>query len=587
MKIVVIEPDTKAAPYQVLRVTGYVAAVFSLVVTILLIANNLSLRRLDPIHSPALAKLVEELKSNPKDEALRAEIRELDLLTRKAFFTSQHFTHVGVGLLVGGLAVMVICFKTLNAYTAKPAYPNSSDPKEDLAETALWARKSVTAVGLVLVGFALVLSLPWRSPLDEAPVEERTVAEAGAEATVEPPAVPVVATAPEPAPVAVMWASWDERLAQWPGFRGAGAGVSRGGAVPTSWEEGAGAVWKAAVDLRGMNSPVVWKDSVVLSGADETQREVYCFDAVSGELRWKQSVAAAQLEKKLKVTEDTGYAASTMATDGVRAFAVFADGELAAFNLDGTPAWKRSLGLPEVSYGYASSLVTFEDLLIVQMDRKSDSFVVGLDAATGEERWKTVRDFGASWASPQVFQGPDGPMLVLAASPDLVAYDPRTGKELWRVACLEDVEVAVSPSYADGVVYACAEYMALTAIDAKTHEVLWQNEDLIPGICTPLVVNGLMFFGLSETGIVCLDAKTGEELWHEETDEVIFASPVLVGENVYMVDQMGGLHIFKASREGYEEVGAPVVGEEVYASPAVVGDALFIRGAEHLYRFGS
>jgi outer membrane protein assembly factor BamB len=584
MKIVVVEPDTKSAPYQVLRITGYVAAVFSLVVTILLIANNLSLRRLDPVHSPALARLMEELKSNPKDEALREEIRELDYLTRRAFFTSQHFTHVGVGLLVGGLAVMVICFKTLNAYTACPAYPDSRDPKEDLAATALWARKSVTAVGLVLVGFALVVSLPWKSPLDEAPVEKSVE-----RAVVESPVVPVVGAGSGAAPVAVAatWASWEERLAQWPGFRGAGAGVSRGGAVPTAWEEGAGAVWKQAVDLRGMNSPVVWQDSVVLSGGDETQRAVYCFDAGSGELRWKRSVTPARLEKKLKVTEDTGYAASTMATDGVRAFAVFADGELVAINLDGTPAWNRSLGVPEVSYGYASSLVAFEDLLIVQMDRKSDSFVAGLDAATGEERWKTGRDFGVSWASPQVFLGPDGPLLVLAASPYLVGYDPRTGRELWRVGCLQDVEVAVSPSYGDGVVYACAEYMSLTAIDVRTREVLWQNEELIPGICTPLVVDGLMFFGLSETGIVCLDAKTGEELWHEETDEVIFASPVLVGENVYMVDQMGGVHIFKVSREGYEAVGAPVVGEEVYASPAVVGNALFIRGVEHLYRFGS
>ncbi len=198
MKIVVVEPDTKSAPYQVLRITGYVAAVFSLVVTILLIANNLSLRRLDPVHSPALARLMEELKSNPKDEALREEIRELDYLTRRAFFTSQHFTHVGVGLLVGGLAVMVICFKTLNAYTARPAYPDSRDPKEDLAATALWARKSVTAVGLVLVGFALVVSLPWRSPLDEAPVEmsvERAV--------VESPVVAVVGAGSGAAPVAV------------------------------------------------------------------------------------------------------------------------------------------------------------------------------------------------------------------------------------------------------------------------------------------------------------------------------------------------------------------------------------------------
>ena len=199
MKSVVIEPDTRSMPFQVIRATGYVAAAFSLIVCVLMITNHFALQRLDPIHSPALAKLVENLKTNPQDAALREEIRELDMLTRRAFFTSQHFTHVGVALLVGGLAVTVICFKSLNVYRAVSPYPNSSDPKEDLAATALWARKSITAVALVLLGFALVLVLPWKSPLD-APRSKRLAAAQSPAKAVAPPAAPIAT-----------WPTQDER----------------------------------------------------------------------------------------------------------------------------------------------------------------------------------------------------------------------------------------------------------------------------------------------------------------------------------------------------------------------------------------
>ena len=336
-----------------------------------------------------------------------------------------------------------------------------------------------------------------------------------------------------------------------------------------------------------MNSPVVWNDCVLIAGADANSREVYCFNAATGELHWKQAVAsnAKASKKSLNVSEDTGYAASTMATDGKRAFAIFADGELAAFGLDGKPAWQRSLGVSENAYGYASSLVTFEDLLIVQFDSETNSYVAGIDVATGKDRWKTPRQSGPSWASPQIIQGAKGPLLITAANPFLVAYDPGNGKELWRVECLKDAEVAVSPFYGDGIVYASAGSNGLTAIDIATQKVLWKKEDGGPGVCTPLVTNGLMIFG-NDAAIVCLDAKTGDELWRQNTDESIYSSPVSVGENVYLIDRRGGAHVFKAQRSGYQAVGSILVGEEVCATPAIVGNGLFVRGNKHLFRFG-
>lgn len=583
MKVVVLERDTKSVAYQVIRATGGIAAVFSLIVCVLMIANNVNIKRLDPVHSPALTNLVAQLKAEPRNQALREEIRELDYLARKAFFTSQHFNQTAILLLVGGLAVMVVSFKALRAYQATPPYPDSHDPKDDPAAGALWARKSVTVVGLVLVGFALALALPWRSPLDEAP------SRSGADLKVSPPSTVNVSETTS-LTAAGTWPSLEERRRQWPGFLGAAGGHAQSPGAPITWDvvAGTGVRWRTEVPLPGMNSPVVWQERVFVSGANATAREVYCFDASSGELLWKQALASSSvaMDKPLKVTDDTGYAASTMATDGVHVFAIFANGDLATFDFEGKPLWQRSLGLPENAYGYSSSLATFEDLVIVQFDRKHDSFLAGLEAATGKTRWQTARAFGPSWASPQIIATPAGAQLVTAAEPHVIACDPRNGKELWRVECLKGAEVAVSPAYADGVVYAAAEHIKLTAIDVATHQILWQTHEVTPSIGTPLVVNGLMFFGLADTGIVCLDAKTGAEHWQAETDEGIYASPVLVGDRIYLPDRGGTMHIFKADGGSFQLVAAPQVGEEVYSTPAVVGDGLFVRGVKHLFRFG-
>ena len=153
----------------------------------------------------------------------------------------------------------------------------------------------------------------------------------------------------------------------WPRFRGPGGlGISAYTNVPDAWDaaSGKGIVWKTPVPLPGNNSPVVWGKRVFLSGADKHRREVYCFDADSGKLVWRQNVPGTpqSTAKPPEVTDDTGYAAPTTATDGRRVFAIFANGDLAAFDVSGKPAWAKSLGIPENSYGHASSLDHLQEL---------------------------------------------------------------------------------------------------------------------------------------------------------------------------------------------------------------------------------
>lgn len=593
MRVVEYQTETRSLPYQVIKGAAWVSGIFSLVVCILIIANNIRLKTTDPIHSPALQTLVENLKTDPKNEALRDEIRELDYLARRAFFTSQHFNRVGIYLLVGGLVILVVSLKSLESFKTIPPFPNSSDPKDDIVESAAWARKAVTAVGLVLVGFALMIALPWESTLDlpeevvvaaaEKPAESKEAAPA--ETTPPAPATPAPAAADAP-PLATA----EERLENWPGFRGPEGGVSRATGLPVAWdgESGDGIQWKTPLPLKGFSSPLIWKGKIYLTGADETVREVFCVDAGSGEILWRKAAEgiAGSPPEPPEVTDDTGYAAATMATDGVRIFAIFANGDLAAFDLEGRQVWAKNVGVPENPYGHASSLVIYEDLLLVQYDQKKDGFFAGLDGATGNERWRAPRNFGPSWSSPTVFHSGERDEVVLAADPAVVSYDPKTGKELWRVDCLERAEVAPVPVYADGILYASADYSKLSAIDVKTKAVLWENEDQMPGVSTPIVVEGRLICPLTDGGIVCYDAKTGEEVWYADTDDGFYASPIYADGRIYLMDRSGNTLIFKPGAE-YELLGTASLGEDSTATPAALGSSLYVRGLENLYRIGS
>ena len=147
--------------------------------------------------------------------------------------------------------------------------------------------------------------------------------------------------------------------------------------------------------------------------------------------------------KAPKVNEDTGYAASTAATDGRRVFAIFANGNLAAFDFNGNLAWSKSLGIPDNAYGHASSLVTYKNLLIVQFDqgtseKASKSKLLAFDSATGNPVWQTDRPVKNSWPSPIVIHAADRDQIITASDPLVISYNPKDGKEIWRAKCLVD-----------------------------------------------------------------------------------------------------------------------------------------------------
>lgn len=584
MRVVDYTKNSRSVACKGLWVLGLVAGLFSLVVCSLMIANSLRLKTSDPIHTPALQRLMRELKSNPGNEALKEQIRELDYLARHAFFSSQRFNQIGIWLLLGGVVVTLVSFKTLGSFHRKLPYPDSRDPKDDIVANALWARQSVTVVCLFLAGLALSLSIPWKSALDhpQAVVADTSVPVAK---------IPILA-APMPSVTSNPAITFqEERLRHWPGFRGPADGHAAATNLPTQWDgsSGRGILWKTEVPLPGFGSPIVWGDRVFVSGANDRLRVVYAFDAGNGNLLWERSVPTkiAPPASMPEVNAETGYAAPTMATDGIRVFAIFATGDLAAYTLDGAQAWGNHLGVPVNGYGHSSSLVVFEDILIVQFDHKGDGFVSGYDVCTGAIRWRTERKLGASWATPALVETGGHTELILVADAFVAKYGPRTGQELGRLKCLASADAAPTPVFANGWVYVAADSVKLAAIDLKTWQVVWENKDDTPGVGTPVAAGGFLFAGLADGGIVCWDARTGERLWMQETDDGFYSSPIVAGNWVYLLDRKGKTFIFEASGVAFKSIAQPVLGEEAVTTPATYGDSWIYRGARHLFRIGT
>ena len=393
--------------------------------------------------------------------------------------------------------------------------------------------------------------------------------------------------------------SSEEYRANWPRFRGPdGGGVAANDEVPLTCDvqTGANIAWSTEVPAAGFNSPVVWGDRVFLSGGDEEKRVVMCFDVASGKMLWQSAVPKAEGgDDKVEVPDQSGIAAPSVATDGRRVYAIFANGDFAAFNFDGSAAWSKHLAISKNQYGHASSLLTWQDRVIVQLDQGETedrlSKLTAFDGATGAVVWENARAVGASWATPIVCDASGKPQLVTLALPMVIAYSPQDGAELWRADVL-DGEITPSPIFAGGSVFIVSPSNKLQPIRpdgsgdvTKTH-VGWMAEDGIPDITSP-VSNGELIFLITSSGMLtCYDAKIGKKQWEHDFEEDCKASPSLVGDKLVMITMKGTLVVLGAARE-FQEISHSALGEKVFASPAFAKGRMIVRGAKHLICIGA
>jgi outer membrane protein assembly factor BamB len=541
-----------------------VAAVFAVILSLLMIVNFIQIKTVDPFNSPALTRLMQDLKDNPNDDVLKEQIRALDLLARKAYFTHQWQLRTGGYLLFAFVLVFLISLKYVNSFRIRLPDLKAGPRKDDSWEIRILSKKYILAGGLGLFGLAIVLGIFSQSDL-------KRIGRPGSSG-------------------AAGYASMEEMKKNWPNFRGPeGLGVAYQTEVPTEWDGSSGnnILWKTEIPLPGYNSPIIWEKKIFLSGADRNEQMVYCLDADSGEMLWQTEVAdvPGAPEEKPRPTEDTGFAAPTMATDGKRVYVIFATGDAAGLDFEGKILWARNLGKPDNHYGHSSSLITYKDLLLVQFDQNSGGRLLGLSARSGDLVYDTPREVEISWASPILVDTGERTELILNSNPDVVSYDPGTGQELWRVRCMQG-EIAPSPAYADGWVYVVNEYARLSGIRLDPEpEAVWEYIDDLSEVASPVAGKGMVFMAASFGALSCLDGQTGERYWVQDYDEGFYSSPVLAGDNIYLTDMSGVTFIVLAARE-YKEIGRSELGENVVAVPAFMHGRIYMRGTKHLYCIG-
>jgi outer membrane protein assembly factor BamB len=526
------------------------------------------------VNAPELTRLHEQLRKQPKDEALKQQIRALDHQLRHDTFRRLNLSHAATrALFFGGLVMFLLGAHGVLLFRPRPApqhHPRPAHHDEEMHMRQVTALAVVAMLAIIVAFVALLTRHPARLPAPPAPALGTGAGQTAAAG----PAFPT----PE------------EIRKNWPSFRGPdGSGVNPAASLPTNWnaKTGVNIRWQTAIPLHGMNSPVVWGNAVFLTGADEASNCVYRFDADTGKLLWSAlvKVPGGVRPAPAKVSDDTSLAAPTAVADGRRVYALFPNGEVAAFDFAGKQVWARNIGPLENNYGYAASLALYQDRLLIQIDRgvveDNQSKLLALDAPTGKDLWQKPRAVAGSWSSPILITVDGKPQLLTCAAPLLCAYNPLDGTELWRVSCLES-DVAPSPIYASNMVVAVAPNTAIYGVKPGDTKITWKLENNVPDATSP-VSDGRDFYIVDSEGMVmCADLQTGKTKWQHEIDDRFYASPTIVGDKLLLLSRKGNAYVLKPG-DKFELIGKGELGEECSASPTPLGSRLYIRGQKHLF----
>jgi outer membrane protein assembly factor BamB len=564
--------------------SAMVAGLFCVLAVVLMVSNHRLMARYDPLNDAA-RKQIGAIIHAEGGEATRQQVRQDDLVTRRQYFRAQSFAQWGSYILIAGAATLVVSLKLLmRTQVRPPALPSAQPvPAPLLARSAALARWSVSLVALLLGAVALGLALTGRAQL------VRALPGGAAESGGANGLGTIVTAGPD-------FASEEEMARNWPRFRGPrGDGVATVSNVPTQWDgrTGQGILWKTPLPLTGNNSPILWDNRIFLSGATDESREVYCFEADTGKPLWTQVVPTRKPASAppTQTGEENGYATPTMATDGRRVFAIFATGDLACFDLDGHPLWNRYFGPIDSQNGYASSLSVAGKALLIQLDQAQAedgrSAWVAVDTISGKNLYSKSRPVCASWTSPILAQTPSGPQLISVAKPWIMAHDPATGTEIWRVDGVGD-DAAPSPTYSDGLAFAVSPNSKVWAIgtdgkgDISATHVRWSTGDGVPEICSPVVADDVLILLGSTGGLTCYQKTDGVKVWQRQLRKEFDASPSVAGGKLFLWSKQGRTLILSADRAA-KELGQAKLMDVFHASPAFGESRIYMRGEKYLY----
>lgn len=580
---------------KVYRNIAIVTAVFMLVLVAMLGVSYYQMQQVSPLQTEVLQTLKELNEANGDNESLQQQIRQVDLISRKAYFVQESQLKSGIYILLGMALVLIAC---LNMYykETKTLPDKQLDPIDDWMNKTrsrkyiTWASGIAAAVVVTIVTLQHVnLKGMFEKGAEEA---EELIAENnsdGDESSVAKQEEKTDSVSQEEAADTVSIEKEDDGLPipkiTSNAFRGNNSSaVSSARGIATSWDlkSKKNILWQAPVSKHGYNSPVINGRNVFITGADNSARELYCYDVYTGELKWtvKADKIPGSPSSMPKVNADTGLAASTVATNGNQVCAIFATGDVICADMEGKRLWAKNLGVPDNHYGYASSLLMYGNELIIQYENNSNGKVLALNATNGNQLWSTSVKDKIAWSSPIIATLGGKPALVVMGNPAITAYNPSNGAELWRVECMSG-EVGSSPASSNGLVFGASEYAKCIAIDGATGETVWEASDYLPE-CSSLCATSSLVFCATSYGMVCAyDAKTGELKKEHDLTTPFYSSPVVADGKVYLFSNSGKAYIFNAST--FDLMTSFETGEKTFATPAFTDGMMIVRTDKSIY----
>lgn len=396
----------------------------------------------------------------------------------------------------------------------------------------------------------------------------------------------------------------------WPQFRGpSGDGHSDATGIPLTFGETEHVKWKTPIHGKSWSSPVIWGSQIWMTAASEDGKElsVICVDKETGKILQDKilfHIAEPQFAHKFN-----SYASPTPVIENGRVYVTFGSPGTACLDTkDGKVLWERRDFVCNHFRGAGSSPIVFENLLIMNFDGSDFQFVVALDKKTGKDVWRTQRsvdfqdldpdgkpkgegDYRKAFSTPNVVMHDGKPVLLDSGSKAHYGYDPRTGRELWRVEERDHYSASTRPIAGFGLAYFptglpkghlyAVKLGGSGLLDAS--QIAWRESRNVPSKPS-LLLDGELLYMVDDGGIVsCIEAKTGKGIWRERILGNYSASPLLVEGRIYFFSEHGEVVVLKPGKE-FKVLAENKFDDGFMASPAVSGKALFLRSKTHLYR---
>jgi outer membrane protein assembly factor BamB len=557
---------------DILKNISHVAGIFTIVVAITMLFSYIQLKTIDPLDNPAFVSLKEEYDKEPENAKKIEQVRAMDLMARKAYFATRSQVETGAYLLLAGSIIFIICQRLI--VTNIRVVPSIPGVKANHSGMQKYGQRlmiiSAGVITLAALGSSFVLRETLPDP--EGGVSKSELSGSNGD---EPEEIKNTDGSFAPDPV------------NFPFFRGQDSrGIAGGKGYPVEWnvETGLNIKWKLKVPGEGKSSPVIWGDKLFITAALGKEGQVYCVDKNSGEILWSSSASGieGEPEELPEMDAESGLAVPTAAVSSDFICAIFANGNIACFDHDGTRKWAKNLSTMKNIYGYSSSLVIFGKTVIVQHDSDSRLSIMGFDIKTGELLWETMRNGRPVWSSPVIATFDGKPQVLINGNPSVTAFDPTDGKELWSVECLTG-DVAPSLAVNSSMIYAVTDYQKLAAVrPGAGASIVWEDNTYTSDVSSPVANDEILVIATGFGDVACYNARKGDTLWTHTFMDPFYASPVIADNMIYMIDRNGKAFVVRAG-DKFEQIAESSMGERVDCTPAFSDKMIYIRGKENLY----